>query len=453
MRLLTRLCSLILLTTLATGCSLVLPEVATMPVVHNPFPQLSRVAVLPFFNLSDEPTVNGRQFALAYFAELQAVPGFEVIPLGVVEEAILENNINTADPEEVRRLGNILGADAVVVGAVTDYTPYYPPRCGMRVEWYATNPGFHEIPAGYGLPWGTRQEEYIPQDIVFEAEMALAREQMKTQSPDCSKIGEPAYMLPIDAQPMYPPSVMPSDEDLPVPPLPKPPTRLDSTPGGTSKSGAPPVDIRSRFTSTPPTAAEPDTDALPAETKDQQPADFDLPAEESHGSQDADVSPTYEAPAESNPGDETVWRPRKQSTYKVAVHEAQAPPASDAIATASAIAPGMENNFGGGLPPDWPDPHGFIPPGPSPVRPPCINNPGPVMTHTRIFLGNDPEFTSALAAYVEFRDDARFGGWRSYLERSEDFIRFCCHLHISEMLSARGGATETRVVRHWSNSR
>jgi len=34
---------------------------------------------------------------------------------------------------------------------VTDYTPYYPPRCGLRVEWYAANSGFHEIPPGYGL--------------------------------------------------------------------------------------------------------------------------------------------------------------------------------------------------------------------------------------------------------------------------------------------------------------
>ena len=68
------------------------------------------------------------------------------------------------------------------------------------------------------------------------------------------------------------------------------------------------------------------------------------------------------------------------------------------------------------------------------------------MTHTRIYHGNDSEFTEALASYYHFRDDARFGGWQNYLQRSDDFIRFCCHMHISEMLSARGGAGETRVV-------
>ena len=46
-----------------TGCCF-LPEIAHQPTLHNPFPQLSTVAVVPFFNQSTEPTVDGRQFAL-----------------------------------------------------------------------------------------------------------------------------------------------------------------------------------------------------------------------------------------------------------------------------------------------------------------------------------------------------------------------------------------------------
>ena len=33
---------------------------------------------------------------------------------------------------------------------------------------------------------------------------------------------------------------------------------------------------------------------------------------------------------------------------------------------------------------------------------------------------------------------------KSYLGRSDDFVRFCCHMHICEMLSARGGSRKTR---------
>ena len=167
------------------GCSLILPEISHQPVIHNPFPQLSKVAIVPFFNQSDEPTVDGREFALAYFTELQAVPGFEVVPLGVVEEAIIDEQIDLSTPADVRRLAQVLDVDAVIVGAVTDFSPYYPPRCGMRVEWYSRNPGFHEIPAGYGLPWGTPDEEFIPAPLVFEAELALAKAQLATQSPNC----------------------------------------------------------------------------------------------------------------------------------------------------------------------------------------------------------------------------------------------------------------------------
>src|SRR3954465_5581224 len=169
----------------AGGCSVLLPDVRPEPVIHNPFPQLNKVAVAPFFNQSDERTVDGRKFALAYFAELQAIPGFEVVPLGGVEEAIIQHHVDLSRPNEARRLANILGVDAVVIGSVTDYTPYYPPRCGLRVEWYAANPGFHEIPPGYGLPWGTPEEEYIPAPLVFESEFALAKAQLATQTPDC----------------------------------------------------------------------------------------------------------------------------------------------------------------------------------------------------------------------------------------------------------------------------
>ena len=102
------------------GCNLIIPDISHQPVIHNPFPQLSKVAIVPFFNQSDEPTVDGREFALAYFAELQAVPGFEVVPLGVVEEAIIDEQIDLSNPAGVRRLADVLEVDAVVVGAVTD---------------------------------------------------------------------------------------------------------------------------------------------------------------------------------------------------------------------------------------------------------------------------------------------------------------------------------------------
>ncbi len=387
----------------APGCSLIFPDISHQPVVHNPFPQLNKVAVAPFFNLSTEPTVDGRKFALAYFAELQKVPGFEVVPLSVVEAAIIDNQVNLANPSEARRLANILGVDAVVIGSVTDFTPYYPPRCGMRVEWYAANPGFHEIPPGYGLPWGTPDEEYIPAPLVFESEFALAKAQLKTQTPLC---GKPSLDPPAGAIETPPYEATPLPNNMPLPPPAKDGTQ--GTSGNTPESGRRPNNSASR-----------------------QKADH----ENAHATRAA-----YEqnfASEELPPGDST------ENSLSAPVESASS---AVGVTTGSFGAPGP-------LPPGWPDERGFIPPPPSPVRPPCCPQNGPVMTHTRIYSGNDSEFTEALASYYHFRDDARFGGWQNYLQRTDDFIRFCCHMHISEMLSARGGAGETRVVWQWSNCR
>jgi hypothetical protein len=340
----------------SSGCSLILPEVSHQPVIRNPFPQLSRVAVAPFFNQSDEPTVDTRLFSMAYFAELQETPGFEVVPLGVVEEAIIMHRVDLNGPGEARRLANILGVDAVVVGAVTDYSPYYPPRCGLRVEWYTANPGFHEIPAGYGLPWGTPEEEFIPDSLVYESQMALTRAQLATQAPDCDS----------------------PSQTLPAPPM------------GDEETGSP-----------DPFASK---DILQAQFEEELPAELDQNESDTSG--------------------------------------ASAP----ILVSESTDTTGM-------MLPNWPDESCFTPLPPRGVRPKCIPHHGPVMSHTRIYRGTDPEVTEALKSYVYYRDDARFGGWESYLQRSDDFVRFCCHKHIAEMLAARGGSRKSRLVWRWPDSR
>lgn len=337
----------ILLTGLSlTGCCLV-PEIAHQPTLHNPFPQLTKVAVVPFFNQSTDPTVDGRQFALAYFNELQTVPGFEVVPVDVVERAMLDRNLKLENPQDARLVAELLGVDAVVLGTVTDFSPYYPPRCGLHVEWYAANPCFHPIPPGYGLPWGTPEEKQIPGRLVLEAEMALAREQLNTQTP--------AY-APLDS--------------------------------GTDARGLP---------------------------------DRESPGQAEPSGADAGL-------ASPPPGLES--------------------PSVDTTDSALAI-----DTAAPGFPAGWPDPRGFISPPPSAQPPACWPNQRPVMQHTRTYNGHDSEFTEALANYCFFRDDARFGGWQTYLERSDDFIRFCCHVHVWEMLSARGGAGQTRVVWRWPTVR
>ncbi|HEX5106048.1 MAG TPA: hypothetical protein VFV87_19650 [Pirellulaceae bacterium] len=324
-----------------SGCMLV-PDRVVEPQFHNPYPQLHRVAVLPFFNQSDEPTVDGEAIALAYYNELQLVPGFEVMPVGVAKQMLAASRIELRHGSDFQKLAKLMNVDAVLVGSVTDYSPYYPPRIGLAVDWYAANPGFHPIPAGYGLPWGKAEEEFIPQALVNEAEFALAREQLKTQTPD-------------------------------------------------------------------PAAAE------VSSPHDGQEVAYRI----SDASGDVVLSPAA-------PADNTKAEPASSIT--------------------SQLAAGMPAPA---LPPDWPDPRGFTPPAPSAERPPLRPQYDPIITHTRTYNGQDAKVTERLASYYYLRDDARFGGWSGYLQRPDDFARFCCYLHVTETLAARGGAGEARVVWRW----
>lgn len=330
---------------LLSGCAAV-PSRYVQPVYHNPFPQLHRVAVLPFYNQSNEPTVDGEAMALAYYNELQAIQGFEVMPVGVARRMLEASRIQPATGSDFQELARLMRVDAVIVGSVTEYSPYYPPRLGLSIDWYAANPGYHPIPAGYGLPWGTAEEEFIPSKLVKESEFALAREQLKSQTP-------------------------PYDEH---------------------------------------------------EKRAQQ-------AKNDEFSEPADKQASYESAADRVVGGSVN---------------------GGSVNGGSVIGSGVP---GAAPPPAWPDPRGFVPLPPSSQPPPLRPQYEPIITHTRIFHGQDAEFTQRLEAYYETRDDARFGGWQTYLQRPSDFVRFCCYLHVTETLAARGGAGESQVVWRWPISR
>ncbi len=317
-----------------TGCGLV-PKMVHEPVFYNPYPQLARVAVAPFFNLSTEPAADGRQFALAYFEQLQSVRGFEVVPVGVVEQAMAAHHLSLSSPNDARTLAQILNVDAIVVGAITDYSAYEPPRCGLRVEWYAANPLLHPIPVGYGLPLGTPEEADIPAKLRYEAAMAEARGRLAALTPAY----EPSPVPPVVEEPPVPPPADPYGQIL--------------------ERRVPPTVVHAAAT--------------------------------------------------------TVFTP---------------PETIGAVGTAGSgqacLLPGVEG------------------------AEPTLE---PVMRHTRVFQSTDPDFASALREYFASRAETRYGDWQSYLLRSDDFVRFCMHLHIAEMLTARGGAGESEVVWRWPDNR
>jgi hypothetical protein len=444
---------------IVSGCNFV-PDIKSKPQFHNPFPQLSRVAVMPFRNQSQEPTLSGARVSMAYYNELQSVPGFEVVPFGVVENQlaffesqVLRRPIGT--PEDFQQFAKHLGVDAVLQGAITDYDPYYPPRMTLKVNWYASNPGLHPIPVGYGLPWGTKAEKKIPSWIRLESERALAREQIATQTPlenepnDQESVASPGPEN-VNAPPANP---------VPAPSI-EPPNRREVQQQGESSDPQPippsdtvVVQSKNRIAlARIQLPRMPDQNIVPAAW--QVSADSDR--------SEGELIPTFDEKGMAGVElDEPARIPPKVASLHqqspIVVNQdgsfAQSPePGSDFLSMEQGEGePGVEmaNGLASNLPPDWPDPSGFIPPRPGVQRPTMQAQYEPVISHMKAYNGNDEDFTQSLQEYYYFRDDARFGGWQSYLQRSEDFIRFCCHRHIVETLSSRGGQLESRMNLRW----
>jgi hypothetical protein len=352
------------------GCSLV-PEKRMREQVHNPFPQLKRVAVLPFFNQSENPTVDADAVALQYYAELQSVPGFEVLPMGVTRQQLMQFIQTRGEPvrgEQFQELARFLDVEAVIVGSITDFDAYYPPRMAMTTHWYAANEGFHPIPAGYGLPWGTEAEERIPRNIVREAEFELARSQLASQTP------------------------------------------TSDTASGHAESADASSTVR-------PTSAQ-----QLAESQTLAPIGSAIV-------QGKEVAVPEDVYAEGDR--ELGWQP-------------DSVPLDEDGNLVAIEAP---------LPPQWPNPEDLIPDPPAESAAPLIANHHPVLSHTKLYRGDDPSFTERLSDYVETGDDARPDGWKGYLRRSDDFVRFCCHAHIVEMLESRGGRDQSDLILRWPMSR
>ncbi|TWT59316.1 hypothetical protein [Rubinisphaera italica] len=324
--------------------------------VSNPAPNLSRIAIAPFVNLSPERSVDGRRFAEAYFTELQKTPGFQVIPIGVVETAMAEHQINLDSPEDMLKLVEILDADSICFGAITEYTPYYPPRLGLQISWYT--PGIPEFQPGIAVdPQMRKKIELECREAEAESSSWSRRLKKAWKEKSCST----AQLNPFRNK----------------------------------------TEIRAQN-------ADGEIDPLQAEWDRALQKALQLIYEQ---------NPPLSLPVHIGPGFE--------SPSQVAALRPQAMPPDE---MEKYLAPEMHQEIE-----VYEDPFAY-------------GSSQPYMSYTRVFDGADADFTASLRNYLELSGDQRSGGWTGHLHRSEDFIRFCMHRMILEMLQLHGGEARKRFV-------
>jgi len=104
----------------------------------NSLEGIDTIVVAPMMNLSTNPHVDLIEVTNSFTSELQQVEGLTVVPIGRAYDYLAANGMATVgSPQEARALARAFKAQAVIVGAVTEYDPFNPPRMGLAIQLYA----------------------------------------------------------------------------------------------------------------------------------------------------------------------------------------------------------------------------------------------------------------------------------------------------------------------------
>ena len=150
MRYLARICVLLVLVVAGlAGCDDIFNidhKAPTPPLEYalmSPYLGVRTLAVAPAVNLSGSRDFDVLAVSDSLFEELQQVGGLNVLPLNKTLAAMQRLGIHSIDsPEMAQRLAEFLGADGMVVPAVTAYDPYNPPKVGMILQLYTAPHAF-----------------------------------------------------------------------------------------------------------------------------------------------------------------------------------------------------------------------------------------------------------------------------------------------------------------------
>lgn len=129
---------------LVAGCSQPAPAIGLS---NNRLGPLT-IAVAPALNFSGSADLDLNAVADIMASELDAVAGVEVIPVSRVLAVLAQQGRReVASPAHARQIVEHLGADAILIFAVTEYDPYHPPVVGITAQLY----GVRRVDAAGGL--------------------------------------------------------------------------------------------------------------------------------------------------------------------------------------------------------------------------------------------------------------------------------------------------------------
>lgn len=176
--------------TLAAGCAQ-----RHQPSEPIPKPPPIVVAVTPVLNLSNRKDWDTLQVTDMLVVAAQALPEFAAIPEDRVLALLGERGQDAIETREgIQDIGRELGADLVIVAAITDLDPYDPPRVAMTLQatWTRSfEPGsarrFDPVAASRQASdvevrpdaWRGREPQDVQIQVVFDAANDATQREMK----------------------------------------------------------------------------------------------------------------------------------------------------------------------------------------------------------------------------------------------------------------------------------
>jgi len=124
---------------IASGCRTANPVAPAM--IPNRWLGPARIAVAPALNLSGSTDFDSAGVADLMASELSYADGISVVPVSrVLGELGRDGADRVRSPEQALALCDRLGADAILVFAVTAYDAFDPPRVGISAQLHGRQP-------------------------------------------------------------------------------------------------------------------------------------------------------------------------------------------------------------------------------------------------------------------------------------------------------------------------
>ena len=124
-------------------------------IYEDPYPVPRTLAVAPFLNQSGSDYLDVLAVTDEFYTELQQVKNLDVVAVNRVLATMSRMGINKiSNPDDAVRLVDALGIDGVIVGSITQYNPYRPPKMAMAVQLNTsgTDDDVDELPAQHINP-------------------------------------------------------------------------------------------------------------------------------------------------------------------------------------------------------------------------------------------------------------------------------------------------------------